>query len=73
MDTRQVSVIARTVYGRTAYYPNNDAARALASIDGAKTLTARHFTAARELGLNIHVADGATVDLWLTLLIEAQK
>ena len=65
----ELHVIARTVYGKTLYYPNSTAAHALAAIDGAKTLTRKHFDAARALGLKLVVADGVAVDGWLETLL----
>jgi hypothetical protein len=64
-----VNVIARTVYGKTLYYPNSPAAHALVSIDGAKTLSHKHFEAAKALGMMVSCASGVEVDGWLETLL----
>ena len=69
---KQVNVIAKSVYGKTLYYPNSTAAHALASIDGAKTLTFKHFNAAQSLGMEIKVTSQEAVDSWLETLLAGQ-
>ena len=51
-----VKVIARSQYGQTRYYPDNDAATALALIAGTQTITDRVLLLAQtRLGLDVEV------------------
>ena len=52
----EIELRKREVYGRVTWYPENDAAKALAAIAGTKTLTEDVLNIAmRMLGATVHV------------------
>ena len=57
----EITVIAKSVYGETKYYPSNEAAHALADAVGTKTLTIHALRCAKRMGCALKLDVGGTL------------
>ena len=62
-------VTARDVYGKTTFYPHNDAAKIMCEMVGTKTVTPAIFKGARALGYAVDVVQPDSA--WLEQLMGA--
>lgn len=51
----EVIIETRSVYGKTAHYPTNDAAKLFAELLGQKTLTERDLLLIKKLGYRLNL------------------
>ena len=56
MNDLVIECVARTVYGKTLYYPTNDRANYLAHIAGTETLTMQTLKLAKDMGLRVKIS-----------------